>query len=32
VLASFFTYTWLYEKNTVPEIPNAIPADILPKP
>jgi soluble lytic murein transglycosylase len=32
VLASFFTYTWLYEKSAVPEIPNKIPADVLPKP
>jgi len=30
VTGSFFTYTWLYEK-TVPEMPNKIPADLLPK-
>jgi soluble lytic murein transglycosylase len=30
VLGSFFTYTWLYER-TVPEIPNTIPAALLPK-
>ena len=32
VLGTFFTYSWLYEKNSVPEIPNKIPADLLPKP
>lgn len=31
VLGTFFTYTWLYEQ-TVPEIPNRIPATLLPKP
>lgn len=30
VLGSYFTYTWLYERS-VPEIPNAIPAALLPK-
>jgi soluble lytic murein transglycosylase len=30
VLGSFFTYTWLYE-HEVPEIPNTIPKDLLPK-
>jgi soluble lytic murein transglycosylase len=30
VLGTFFTYTWLYEQ-AVPEIPNRIPADLLPK-
>jgi soluble lytic murein transglycosylase len=30
VLDSFFTYTYLYE-GTVPEIPNKIPAELLPK-
>ena len=30
VTGSFFTYTWLYEK-TIPEIPNRIPSDLLPK-
>ncbi len=30
VLGSFFTYTWLYE-GKVPEMPNTIPTDILPK-
>lgn len=30
VLGSYFTYTWLYE-HTVPEMPNAIPAALLPK-
>ena len=30
VLGTFFTYTWLYEQ-TVPEIPNRIPAELLPK-
>jgi soluble lytic murein transglycosylase len=31
VLGTFFTYTWLYEKGVVPEIPNTIPVDLLPK-
>jgi len=31
VLGSFFTYSWLYEQ-TVPEIPNTIPAKLIPKP
>jgi soluble lytic murein transglycosylase len=31
VLGSYFTYTWLYT-GKVPEIPNVIPADLLPKP
>lgn len=31
VLGTFFTYSWLYEQK-VPEIPNAIPAALLPKP
>ncbi|HUJ61724.1 MAG TPA: transglycosylase SLT domain-containing protein [Kofleriaceae bacterium] len=30
VLGSYFTYSWLYE-HTVPEIPNKIPAELLPK-
>jgi soluble lytic murein transglycosylase len=30
VLGSFFTYTWLYE-GKVPEMPNTIPSEILPK-
>jgi soluble lytic murein transglycosylase len=30
VTGSFFTYSWLYEK-TIPEMPNQIPADVLPK-
>lgn len=30
VLGTFFTYTWLYER-AVPEIPNRIPAELLPK-
>ena len=30
VLGSFFTYTWLYE-GKVPEMPNKIPADLIPK-
>ena len=30
VLGTFFTYTWLYE-HTVPAMPNAIPAELLPK-
>jgi len=30
VTGTFFTYSWLYELK-VPEIPNKIPADILPK-
>jgi soluble lytic murein transglycosylase len=30
VLGSFFTYTWLYE-GKVPEVPNTIPADLIPK-
>jgi soluble lytic murein transglycosylase len=30
VLGTFFTYTWLYE-GTVPEIPNKIPTDLIPK-
>jgi peptidoglycan lytic transglycosylase len=30
VLGSYFTYSWLYE-HTVPEIPNTIPAALLPK-
>ena len=30
VIASFFTYTWLYE-HTVPTIPNKIPVDLIPK-
>lgn len=31
VLGSYFTYTWLYE-HSVPEIPNTIPPELLPKP
>jgi soluble lytic murein transglycosylase len=32
VMGTFFTYSWLYEsRQKVPEIPNKIPADILPK-
>jgi soluble lytic murein transglycosylase len=31
VLGTFFTYSWLYEQ-TVPEIPNRIPPELLPKP
>ncbi len=30
VLATYFTYSWLYGK-TVPEMPNTIPTDLLPK-
>ncbi len=30
VLGTFFTYSWLYEKK-VPEMPNTIPKDLLPK-
>jgi soluble lytic murein transglycosylase len=30
VTGTFFTYTWLYEKK-VPEMPNLIPVDLLPK-
>ena len=30
VLGSFFTYSWLYE-GTVPDVPNKIPAELLPK-
>jgi soluble lytic murein transglycosylase len=30
VLGAFFTYTWLYQ-HEVPEIPNTIPKDLLPK-
>lgn len=30
VLGSFFTYTWLYE-GKVPEMPNVIPTELLPK-
>ncbi|HEY5928386.1 MAG TPA: transglycosylase SLT domain-containing protein [Kofleriaceae bacterium] len=30
VTGSYFTYSWLYEK-TIPEMPNAIPKDVLPK-
>ena len=30
VLASYFTYGWLYQK-VVPEIPNKIPTALLPK-
>jgi soluble lytic murein transglycosylase len=30
VLGSFFTYSWLYE-HTVPEIPNKIPPELIPK-
>ena len=30
LLGTFFTYSWLYGK-TVPEIPNTIPAALLPK-
>jgi soluble lytic murein transglycosylase len=30
VTGSFFTYAWLYEKK-IPEMPNAIPKDVLPK-
>ncbi|MBS1118050.1 MAG: Lytic transglycosylase catalytic [Deltaproteobacteria bacterium] len=30
VLGTFFTYSWLYEKK-VPEMPNAIPTDLIPK-
>ncbi len=31
VMGTFFTYSWLYEQK-VPEIPNKLPADLLPKP
>ncbi len=31
VLGSFFVYTWLYDQQ-VPELPNRIPAKLLPKP
>lgn len=31
VLGTFFTYSWLYD-GAVPEIPNRIPAELLPKP
>jgi len=31
VLGSYFTYSYLYE-NTVPEMPNVIPVDLIPKP
>lgn len=31
VLGSYFTYTWLYE-HAVPEVPNLIPTELLPKP
>ncbi len=30
VLGSFFTYTWLYQ-GTVPDVPNKIPPELLPK-
>lgn len=30
VLGTFFTYSWLYEQK-IPEMPNAIPADLIPK-
>jgi soluble lytic murein transglycosylase len=30
VTGTFFTYSWLYDK-TVPELPNRIPAELLPK-
>jgi soluble lytic murein transglycosylase len=30
VMASYFTYSWLYE-HAVPTIPNVIPADLIPK-
>ena len=30
VLGSYFTYTWLYE-NKIPEMPNTIPTELLPK-
>jgi soluble lytic murein transglycosylase len=30
VLGAFFTYSWLYE-GVVPDVPNKIPADLLPK-
>ena len=30
VTGSYFTYSWLYEKK-IPEMPNAFPADVLPK-
>ena len=30
VLGTFFTYSWLYEK-TIPEMPNTIPKDLIPK-
>ncbi len=30
VLGSFFTYSWLYE-HKIPEVPNTIPSDLLPK-
>ncbi len=30
VVGTFFTYSWLYDK-TIPEIPNKIPADLIPK-
>jgi hypothetical protein len=29
-MGTFFTYSWLYEQK-VPEIPNKIPPEILPK-
>jgi soluble lytic murein transglycosylase len=31
VLGTFFTYSWLYQ-GTVPEMPNKIPTELLPKP
>jgi len=31
VMGTYFTYSWLYEQ-TIPEIPNKIPAEIQPKP
>ncbi|MGE0870471.1 MAG: transglycosylase SLT domain-containing protein [Kofleriaceae bacterium] len=32
VLSSYFTYSWLYENATVPEMPNKIPPELIPKP
>lgn len=31
VLGTYFTYSWLYEGNKVPTMPNTIPADLIPK-
>ena len=30
VLGTYFTYTWLYAPGTVPEMPNAIPTELIP--